>query len=267
MVAVSYHDTVNVLQAENLPAAGPFDRPEWFELLGRPLVALAADGERRAALVLAEANGRLERCATGTASLGARRRFALLEQVVRDLRDRTHRVTLWPMPDEDGSATRLAAAFRSAGWRVAVEPCDHNHVLPVSGRSFAQYWEDRPGKMRTTLKRKAKKVEVAIHDQFDPAAWAATTRLRRKWKPKKAIPHSCAHCRGRRRAGASGWLGICEWRAGRRAVLDGEAGVANPKLDKRKRQAAVGRDDASAALGAGVDGDRGRLATSKRRRS
>ena len=30
----------------------------------------------------------------------------------------------------------------------------------MGGRSFADYWTQRPGKMRTTLKRKAKKVEV-----------------------------------------------------------------------------------------------------------
>ena len=35
-------------------------------------------------------------------------------------------------------------------------------MLPVEGRSFAEYWAARPGKMRTTLKRKARKVEVKI---------------------------------------------------------------------------------------------------------
>jgi hypothetical protein len=190
LVAVSYHDTVNVLQAENLPAAGPFDRPEWFELLGKPLVALAADGKKRAALTLAEANGRIEPLRNWYSfiwrPLGDP---ALLEAVARSLKDRTHRVTLWPVSDEDGSAAALAKAFRTAGWRVAVKPCDHNHVLPVNGRSFAQYWEGRPGQMRTTLKRKAKKVTVEIHDRFDPAAWADYEAIySESWKPEEGDP-------------------------------------------------------------------------------
>lgn len=190
MVAVSYHDTVNVLQAVDASAAGPFDRPAWFALLGSPMVALAAAGDRRAALVLTEANGRIEALRNWYSftwrPLGAP---ALLAAIARDLRRRTHRVTLWPVPDEDGSASRLAGAFRAAGWSVAVEPCDNNHVLPVAGRSFAQYWEARPGAMRTTLKRKAKKVEVVIHDRFDPAAWAEYEAIYgESWKPEEGDP-------------------------------------------------------------------------------
>ena len=45
--------------------------------------------------------------------------------------------------------------------------------LAVEGRTFAQYWHDRPGQMRTTLRRKAKKVSVAIYDAFDETAWNA----------------------------------------------------------------------------------------------
>lgn len=190
MVAVSYHDTVNVLQAENLAAAGPFDRAEWFALLGKPVVALAADGDGRAALVLAEANGRLEPLRNWYSftwrPLGDLR---LMEGIARSLKARSQRVTLWPVPDEDGSASSLAAAFRAAGWSVAVEPCDHNHVLRVNGRSFAQYWEGRPGQMRTTLKRKAKKVTVEIHDSFDPAAWADYEAIyAESWKPEEGDP-------------------------------------------------------------------------------
>src|SRR5690606_19284429 len=100
-----------------------------------------------------------------------------------------HRVTLWPVPDEDGSATRLERAFRSAGWLVAREQCDHNHVLEVNGRSFAEYWASRPGRMRTTLKRKAKKVEVTIRERFDAADWAAYEAIyAESWKPEEGTP-------------------------------------------------------------------------------
>jgi hypothetical protein len=105
------------------------------------------------------------------------------------LRRLSHRVTLWPVPDEDGSAARLAAAFRQAGWSVRCEPCDHNHILPVAGRGFAEYWAARPGPMRTTLKRKAKKVAIEIHERFDAAAWNAYEAIySESWKPEEGAP-------------------------------------------------------------------------------
>jgi hypothetical protein len=195
VIAASYHDRVNVLQG-TCAGASPFDRPEWFALLAdagqAPMVALAEDGDARAALALTRANGRLEplrnwysftwRQLAPSGPRGDR----LLESIARDLRRQTHRVTLWPVPDEDASATQLETAFRAAGWLVAREQCDWNHVLEVNGRSFDEYWESRPGAMRTTLKRKARKVETEIHTRFDAAAWAEyETIYAQSWKPEE----------------------------------------------------------------------------------
>ena len=190
MVAVSYHDTVNVLQAVDAAPAGPFDRAEWFALLGQPLVALAAEETKRAALVLTRANGRLEPLRNWYSftwrPIGEP---SLIGTLAGSLKGRSHRVTFWPVPDEDGSATALATAFREAGWDVAIEPCDHNHVLWVGGRSFAEYWNSRPGPMRSTLKRKAKKVEVTIYDRFDPAAWDHYEAIyAESWKAEEGDP-------------------------------------------------------------------------------
>lgn len=181
MTASSYHNTVNVLQGICQPAPSPFERSEWFALLAdsgmTPLVVLASDGDNSAALALTEANGRIEplrnwysftwRQLAPASNAGEQ----LLIELAKQLRSRSHRVTLWPVPEEDGSATRLKNAFAAAGWNVALSHCDHNHVLPVNGRSFAEYWAQRPGKMRTTLKRKAKKVDVKIHHDFDAETW------------------------------------------------------------------------------------------------
>ncbi len=197
-IAASYHDTVNVLQGTTPKDASPFDRPEWFALLAReqpPLVALAEDGDTRAALALTCTDGRIEplrnwysftwRQLAPQGADGAR----LLAAIARDLRRRSHRVTLWPVPDEDGSATRLETAFRNAGWLVRREQCDHNHVLPVHGRSFAEYWAARPGRMRTTLKRKAKKVEVELLTRFDAAAWTDYEAIyAESWKLEEGDP-------------------------------------------------------------------------------
>jgi hypothetical protein len=196
LVAVSYHDTVNVLQGVAAPLDGPFDRPDWFARLAqaglRPTVAMAREHDDATALVLTSANGRLESLRNWYSfswrPLGLAKP-ALLEAIARDLRTRTHRVTMWPVPNEENAATVLAEAFRIAGWSVRCEPCDHNHVLPVDGRSFADYWADRPGQMRTTLKRKAKKVSVQIFDEFDAEAWSAYEAIYgESWKPEEGDP-------------------------------------------------------------------------------
>lgn len=200
MIEARYHDSVNVLQAlSGLETRAPFDRPAWFALLAEtglvPLVAIASDAENSAALALTESAGRItplrnwysftwrELAPAGEA--GDR----LLGAIARQLKNRGWRVTLEPVPEEDGSAERLARAFRAAGWQVAVEPCDINHVLPVRGRSFAEYWESRPGPLRTTFHRKAKKVEIEVLTRFDPAVWADYEAIyAASWKPAEDQP-------------------------------------------------------------------------------
>ncbi len=209
MIEARYHDSVNVLQemfaASGAPGGGavearaPFDRAQWYALLAEtglvPLIAIASDGDQRAALALREEAGRITplrnwysftwRQLAPEGAAGDR----LLEALARQLRSRGHRVTLAPVPDEDGSATRLAKAFAKAGWRVEVSQCDTNHVLEVAGRSFAQYWAARPGPLRTALKRKASKVAVTIHDRFDAAAWEHYERIyAASWKPAEGKP-------------------------------------------------------------------------------
>lgn len=197
--AMSYHKTVNVLHGLCQPAPSPFERSEWFALLAEagisPLIALAGDGDAEAALALIEANGRIEPLRHWYSFTWRQlapegpRGDALLAEIAHQLRSRSHRVTLWPVPDEDGSASRLEIAFRNAGWSVSRVQCDHNHVLPVNGRSFAEYWASRPGQMRTTLKRKAKKVDVQIVSQFDAEMWAAyETIYAESWKPTEDQP-------------------------------------------------------------------------------
>ncbi len=203
MIAVSYHETVNVLQgmiaSGEVPAASPFARPEWFTLLesgGRAgMVATAHDDENRVILAMVQRRGSIESLVNWYSFTwqpifqGEAAHDRLLRELAHKLRRRAHRITLWPLPDEAGVATQLEAAFRAAGWQVAREQCDHNHVLHVGDRSFAEYWAGRPGKMRTTLKRKAAKVEVEIHTRFDDAAWTAYEAIYAlSWKPAEGRP-------------------------------------------------------------------------------
>jgi hypothetical protein len=228
VIEARYHDSVNVLQALTGDAAGaPFDRAEWYALLAdtglTPLIAIASDADDTAALALTEQDGRIAplrnwysftwRQLAPEGAAGDR----LLEAIARQLKSRGHRVTLEPVPGEDGSAARLVRAFRAAGWQVAVETCDSNHILEVGGRSFAEYWESRPGKLRTTLKRKAKKVETEVLTHFDPAVWADYEAIyAASWKPAEDQP---AMLRAfAEREGAAGRLRLGVARAGGQAV-------------------------------------------------
>ena len=204
MIEARYHDSVNVLQelfadSAAMPASSPFDRTEWYRLLAEtgltPLIAIASDADASAALALTED-------ASCIAPLRNWYSFtwrqlapagdhgdALLVEIARQLKSRGHRVTLEPVPGEDGSADRLANTFREAGWRVEVTCCDLNHVLNVRGRSFAEYWASRPGRLRTTLKRKAKKVDIQISTEFDAATWDHYERIyEASWKPEEDHP-------------------------------------------------------------------------------
>ncbi|MEM8723937.1 MAG: GNAT family N-acetyltransferase [Pseudomonadota bacterium] len=202
MIEARYHDSVNVLQelfADSAPATSPFDRAEWYALLAQtgltPLIAIASDTDDNAALALTENKGRITplrnwysftwRQLAPEGEHGDR----LLAEIARQLKTRGHRVTLEPVPGEDGSAERLAHAFRAGGWRVETSRCDLNHVLDVQGRSFSDYWSSRPGRLRSTLKRKAKKVDVHLMNEFDPAAWEHYERIyASSWKPVEDHP-------------------------------------------------------------------------------
>lgn len=198
-VVANYHDRVNVLQETLDKSASPFDRAEWFSLLAeagaKPMIAVARSGDAMAALALMRTNERLEPLRNWysfiwrQAASGGKPGAAILTALARDLRSQSHRITMWPVPDEDGSATTLERAFQSAGWSVVREQCDHNHVLNVGERDFTEYWAQRPGRMRTTLKRKAKKVDVTIHSRFDATAWTDYEGIyENSWKPEEGDP-------------------------------------------------------------------------------
>jgi hypothetical protein len=200
VTAIEYHADLKEVQPALPGGTTPFDRVEWWQGLAEhcgmtPLLAVARNGAGSVALPLTRRDGRLEALANWysftvrpVASPGIDR-HRLLTDLARDLTRKTHRLTLAPIPDEDGDATALAEAFRATGWIVRRDACDTNHVLPVAGRSYAEYLAGRPGQLRTTLKRKASKVTVTIHRVFDSAAWDAYEEIyRHSWKPEEGSP-------------------------------------------------------------------------------
>jgi hypothetical protein len=199
VAAVSYHASVKDVQAQPLAANGPFARREWFERLedtqAEPVYAVAEDASGAVVLPLRRNGRRLESLlnwygftwrplATPYGSLDS-----LLMALAGALPTQTSQVVLERLPDEDGTARLLQRAFERAGWLTVSEPCDTNRILPVGGRSYAEYLESRPGPLRTTLKRKAKKVEIEILSRFDADAWHSYEAIySESWKPEEGDP-------------------------------------------------------------------------------
>jgi len=180
--------------------SAPFDRLEWWQGLERhcaltPLLAVAREGKSVAILPLCRKGASLNGLANWYSfrirpiTTGPGKPLELLSAMARNLASMASHISLGPLPDEDGSATLLSAAFRQAGWIVLKRVCDTNHYLPLSGRSFAQYLASRPGPLRTTLRRKTAGVDTQILSHFDNAAWQAYEDIyRASWKPAEGSP-------------------------------------------------------------------------------
>jgi hypothetical protein len=199
VTAISYHASINDVQAQPLAAAGPFARREWFARLEAAergaVYAVSEDRSGAVVLPLRHRGRRLESLlnwygftwrplATPHGSFDS-----LLISLARGLARRTSHIVLDRLPDEDGTARQLRRGFERAGWLVRCEPCDTNRVLPVDGRDFETYLESRPGPLRTTLKRKAKKVAVEIVEHFDGDMWDSYESIyAESWKPEEGDP-------------------------------------------------------------------------------
>lgn len=209
-----YHDNFLTAQAAARGAldrdrqACLFDRLEWLDSLHRmvlrdqaPLLLRAHEGEAEAWLPLMAQGGNHHVALANWYNFTWRpvfggeydevTRMSLLRQLAATARERTRRLTLAPVPDEDGSASQIAAAFSASGWVVETTPCDENHILRLNGRSFDQYWEGRPGQLKSTVKRKGKKgvVIVRIEREFSENSWCDYEQVyARSWKPHEGSP-------------------------------------------------------------------------------
>lgn len=206
MVSVQYHDDLKEVQSDadlarllsDQVQTAPFDRLDWWRLLAEhcdlmPHLAIARNGTGEAVLPLAGTGPHLTQLSNwytfrfrpiitpGADAAG------LLTKLARDLPAKTRRVTLTGLPAEDADV--LATAFRGAGWLVWREQSDVNHVLTLAGRDYDAFLAARPGKLRTTLKRKSGKVAVQVLTHFDEALWAAYEDIySTSWKPEEGSP-------------------------------------------------------------------------------
>ena len=86
----------------------------------------------------------------------------------------------------ESDAALVQRAFRRAGWAARVTPQVANWSIDVTDNSFAEFWAERPGQLRSTAKRKAAKIDLKteIFDYFEAAAWDAYADVYAdSWKP------------------------------------------------------------------------------------
>lgn len=184
-----------------------FDRLDWFESLhagvlphNQPLIARAQEGNASLWLMLM-VDGRTALSMAYWYSFAWRpiwtgdpddaTKLALATELLGGVRRHAAKLVLSPVPVEDGSVAILEQAMRQAGWAVASEAISHNHWLETNGRSFADWWAERPGALRSTVKRKGNKglVSLEIHTRFDDQLWDEFEAVyRESWKPPESHP-------------------------------------------------------------------------------
>lgn len=177
-----------------------FDRDTWFQRTWthcppaeRPLIIRARTEGSDAWLFLAETRGAAVGLAswytlafrpvvTGTPSPEAT--LALIVAAGRRLRPLLSSITLDYVPDAEAELIRKG--FGRAGWVTHVEPQTANWSIDVGGKSFEEFWTERPGQLRSTVKRKAAKApfEISILDRFYESAWDEYAEIyAESWKP------------------------------------------------------------------------------------
>ena len=188
--------------------ASPFDRAAWFDLLAD--YGFAGEGrldvQGEAGSVTAWLPLRRDKAGqfsgltnwysfairplfTGPAHPGER--GAALRDLFAGLRKQAARLTLYPVPEIEGVQDDLQIALRGAGWWVKATPAGDRHWLDLSGITHDEWWEGRPGALKNTVKRKAKKgvVDIQLLTAFDPGSWAAYESIyAASWKPEEGHP-------------------------------------------------------------------------------
>ena len=114
---------------------------------------------------------------------------AALLDLFRKLRAEAAQLSLYPVRDEEQQA--LASALRSTGWWVKAAPAGDRHWLDLSDMDHDSWWASRPGALRSTVQRKAKKgvVDIQLLTAFDAGSWAAYEQIyAASWKPEEGHP-------------------------------------------------------------------------------
>lgn len=209
-----YHDNFQSAQAvagkklDRSVQKSLFDRLDWVQQLHEycvsdhePVIVNSSENDAQAWMYLMKTGlGRYDGLANWynftfrpvfTGNFDEVTKLALLAKIASDLRKTSHHVEMFPVPEEDQSASLTERAFEQAGWVVFKAKADDNHILTVNGRTFDKYWAERPGQLRNTVRRKAKKniVTTRIETRFSDEHWNDYLHVyKNSWKPEEGSP-------------------------------------------------------------------------------
>lgn len=114
---------------------------------------------------------------------------AALFALFHNLRSQAARVSLYPVRDDERQS--IIEALRAAGWWVKTAQAGDRHWLDLGDMDHDAWWASRPGALRNTVQRKAKKgiVDIQQLTAFDPGSWAAYEQIyAASWKPEEGHP-------------------------------------------------------------------------------
>lgn len=191
LVTMSSDRDIPLPMEGNAPQQFGFLRPAWFGMLARhcfadmPVhMARAQSGTMSAVLPLVDQGDHLSALSNYYSfaygpiyegAPGARERQAMLIRIAANLKRDHQRLSLFPLiEDGSGMTEELRRAFAKAGWIAVLTDQNSNHVLDLNGRDFATYWKQRPGQLRSSVKRKgkAKRYHFEISDHISDRNWA-----------------------------------------------------------------------------------------------
>lgn len=190
---------------------------DWFQLLGTKampssteafvyLVSDTASGQATAALPVRRERGGNRLLALAnfyTAQYIPLMRDELaasaLAALFRKLRneDTCPSITLFPMAADQPAFAVTARALRQAGWMAFEYFCFGNWFLLVEGRSYAQYFQALPPRLRNTLQRKSRlfldlasgRLEIITGgERLEPAIAAYDKLYQARWNKSEPFP-------------------------------------------------------------------------------
>lgn len=107
-------------------------------------------------------------------------------------------IDLHPMVVDSDQFTSICQAFQDAGASIQTYFCFGNWYLKLNGRSFQEYFNSVPSRLRNTVERKSRQLEkslgwhiqlVQTEAELEVAAAAYDQVYKSSWKQSEAHPH------------------------------------------------------------------------------
>lgn len=169
-----------------------FDRLDWYRLMGEHLYP-----GKPPSVLRAGSKGWLFLIGKGRQGISLSKWYGLswraivdddasLAPLLREASRRFDHLVLHPLSSDE--ATGLSAALKRTGWQVFADRVSTNWTIDVAGKSFADYWRERPGQLRNTVARRIRRypLDIEIHKSFHIDAWQNYEAIYAdSWKPSE----------------------------------------------------------------------------------